>query len=71
MKVLSGHQLIDRLGIHHFKEASTFGALSEAAIRYLLEKGTVRQLEKEDKLFTLDVSVSTIIDVLIFTIFDG
>ena len=64
MKVLSGHQLIDRFDIHHLKEASAFGALSEAAIRYLLEKGTVRQLEKEDKLFTLDDPVNSFYVIL-------
>ena len=33
--------LIERYGIEHFMEASTFGALTDAAIRYLPEKGTV------------------------------
>ena len=53
MKILSGKMLIDQYGIERFREASTFGALADAAIRFLLEKGTVLGLEKDDRLFSL------------------
>ena len=39
MQIMAGNKLIEEFGIDYFKEGSTFGALSEAAIRYLLEEG--------------------------------
>jgi CRP-like cAMP-binding protein len=51
MKHLAGGQLIAKVGIDYFKDASTFGALSDEAIIYLLENGEVRQLDKGDILF--------------------
>ncbi|MEH6576946.1 MAG: Crp/Fnr family transcriptional regulator [Amphritea sp.] len=51
MRTLDGHQLIEQLGIDYFKEGSSFGALSDEAIRYLIEKGNVLQLEKGEQVF--------------------
>ncbi|MEH6579710.1 MAG: cyclic nucleotide-binding domain-containing protein [Amphritea sp.] len=51
MQTLNARQLIEQLGIDYFKEGSTFGALSDEAIRYLLEQGQVLQLDKGEQLF--------------------
>ena len=51
MQTLNATQLIELLGIDYFKEGSTFGALSDEAIRYLLEKGQILQLDKGEQLF--------------------
>lgn len=52
MRTLDGHQIIEQLGINYIKSGSSFGALSEQAIRFLFEKGVVLQLDKGDKLFS-------------------
>ena len=51
MKTLHAKQLIEQRGIDYFKAGSTFGALSEEAIRFLLENGKVIQLDEGDTLF--------------------
>ncbi|WP_432470467.1 Crp/Fnr family transcriptional regulator [Amphritea sp. HPY] len=51
MRTLIGSQLIEEFGISYFKECSTLGAVSEKAIKYLLDEGKVLQLEKGDFLF--------------------
>jgi CRP-like cAMP-binding protein len=52
MRTLDGHQLIEQLGIDYFKAGSSFGALSDQCIRFLIERGVVLQLDKGDKLFS-------------------
>ncbi len=52
MRTLDGRQLIVQLGIDYFKAGSSFGALSDQAIRFLIEQGVVLQLDKGDKLFS-------------------
>ena len=52
MRTLDGRQLIEQLGIDYFKAGSSFGALSEQGIRFLIEQGAVLQLDKGDKLFS-------------------
>lgn len=51
MKTLTATQLIEQHGIDYFKAGSTFGALSEEAIRFLLENGKIMQLVEGDTLF--------------------
>ncbi len=52
MRTLDGRQLIEQLGIDYFKAGSSFGALSDQAIRFVIEQGVVLQLDKGDKLFS-------------------
>ncbi len=52
MRTLDGRQLIEQLGIDYFKAGSSFGALSDQAIKFLIEQGVVLQLDKGDKLFS-------------------
>lgn len=52
MRTLDGRQLIEQLGIDYFKACSSFGALSDQCIRFLIERGVVLQLDKGDKLFS-------------------
>ena len=52
MRTLDGRQLIEQLGIDYFKAGSSFGALSDQAIRFLIEQGVVLQLDKGNKLFS-------------------
>jgi len=51
MRVLKGSALVEQLGVDHFKECSTLGALSEEAIKYLLDEGRALQLTNGDWLF--------------------
>ena len=54
MRNLMANELIEEFGMDYFKSASTLGALSNTAITYLLEKGTLFQLNKGDQLFAYD-----------------
>lgn len=51
MKVVTGTSLIDRFGMEYFQGASVFGALSPAAIEYLLKCGRVLQLAEGDVVY--------------------
>lgn len=51
MHTFKGNELIEDLGIDYFKKGSTFGALSESAIRFLIEQGEILHLDKNDQLF--------------------
>ena len=51
MKTVTGASLIDRFGIDYFREAPVFGALSPAAIEFLLDNGRVLELDRGDVLF--------------------
>lgn len=52
MKDLDGQRVIDTAGLDYFKAASTFGALSEEAILFLLGKGKLQSLEEGDRVFS-------------------
>jgi CRP-like cAMP-binding protein len=54
MQILTGSSLIDQFGIDYFKGGSTFGALSEKAIRSLLLQGVLLKLEQEEPLYYPD-----------------
>lgn len=54
MQTLEGRQIIDQFGLDYLRQCSTFGALSEAGIRYLFEHGKVLWLEKDERLFQVD-----------------
>lgn len=54
VKSVIGSELLAQFGIDYFKNASTLGALSNTAITYLLENGTIFQLDKGDQLFAYD-----------------
>lgn len=51
MHVLESRQVIDELGMEHLHGCSTLGALSELAIRFLLDEGDILCLDKGDTLF--------------------
>ncbi len=64
MRTIPGRQLIEQFGIDYFKDGSSFGALSDQAITYLLEKGKVLQLDTGERLFACDESVDSFYIVL-------
>ena len=68
MKILSASQFIDQYGLDYLKGASTLGALTDDAIRYLLENGEVQQLEKGEILYRYGDSVDCFYIVLKGTI---
>ena len=51
MQMQSGRELLEQLGADYFKQGSTFGALSDEAISYLVEEGEIIQLDAGDVLF--------------------
>ena len=51
MKPIEGAMLLADKGFDHFKGASAFGAISEPAITFLLERGQVWSLDDGDILF--------------------
>ncbi|WP_432696170.1 Crp/Fnr family transcriptional regulator [Marinobacterium sp. YM272] len=53
MKDLDGQRVLEKSGLDYFKTASTFGALSEEAILFLLSKGKLQALDKGDKIFSV------------------
>lgn len=48
MQQMTGDLAIDRLGLAYLKNAAAFGALSDQAITYLMEKGNIHTLRKGD-----------------------
>lgn len=46
METVDATELVDQLGLAHFRDLSTFGALSDKAILAMLERGTIQRLEK-------------------------
>ncbi len=46
METVDATQLVEELGISYFRDLSTFGALSDEAVRAMLERGTIQRLEK-------------------------
>ncbi|WP_165840174.1 Crp/Fnr family transcriptional regulator [Motiliproteus coralliicola] len=53
MKSLVGVEVLQQLGIDYVRDASTLGALSEGALRYLFNNGELISLDKDDVLFRL------------------
>ncbi|GGB86086.1 hypothetical protein GCM10011352_09960 [Marinobacterium zhoushanense] len=51
MKNLDAQRLLAESGLDYFKGASTFGALSDDAIRFLLENGQVQCVEAGETIF--------------------
>lgn len=51
MRQVESALLLNELEIDHLKNASTFGALSDEAILYLMEKGRIYALRKGETLF--------------------
>lgn len=51
MKTVSGASLIDRFGMAYFQDASVFGAVSAAAIEFLLDRGRALQLAKGEVVY--------------------
>ncbi|SEG68573.1 Crp/Fnr family transcriptional regulator [Marinobacterium lutimaris] len=64
MKDLDGQRIIDQSGLEFFKTASTFGALSEEAILFLLSKGKLQALDKGDQVFSSGESAGFFVVVL-------
>ncbi len=54
MKILDATEYIDRFGVSHLQELSTFGALSEDVIVDLLRKGRIEQLDKGEYIARFD-----------------
>ncbi|HHJ35735.1 MAG TPA: cyclic nucleotide-binding domain-containing protein [Gammaproteobacteria bacterium] len=54
MKTLLGQDVLERFAMKYLKNASTFGALSDEAICWLINKGKVSELEAEQKVFEHD-----------------
>jgi CRP-like cAMP-binding protein len=51
MQILQGEHVIRDLGLNYFKAGSTFGALSDQGLRYLLTQGKVLQLNSGECLY--------------------
>jgi len=51
MTNLDGRNLVDEWGLDHFKNCSTFGALSDQAIRFLCSNGKIVSLTDGETLF--------------------
>jgi len=51
MKVVDGEAVLEALGQAHFRELSTFGALSDRVVRRLLCEGEVYELERGDTVY--------------------
>jgi CRP-like cAMP-binding protein len=54
MKTLDGESLLAESGLEAFKRGSTFGALSDEAIRFLLGRGRILSLSDGEELFHPD-----------------
>lgn len=51
MKTLEAETVIASMGLPYFRELSTFGALPDEIVRWLLDGGTIMQLEKDEVLY--------------------
>lgn len=54
MHTMSDTELLSRFPLEDFKQASTFGALSDATISWLLREGCIHSLGQGDHLFEPD-----------------
>lgn len=64
MKTVTKDTLLTRLSLSHLQECSTFGAISEEGINYLLENGDILLLSDKDVLFACDDPVDCFYVVL-------
>ena len=64
MEQIDGTRLLENPGVGHFKTGSTFGALSDAAVAFLLGKGRVYSLSDGDALFRADEPATSFYVVL-------
>lgn len=64
MKDLDGQRIIDQSGLEFFKAASTFGALSEEAILFLLSKGKLQALDQGEQVFNAGETAGFFVVVL-------
>lgn len=46
MEILDASEIIEALGLPYLRDLSTFGALSDEVIEYLVQRGTISQFEK-------------------------
>lgn len=51
MEIIGGKHLIDEMGMRYFQDASVFGALSPAALEFLLTGGRVLRLDAGEVLY--------------------
>ena len=51
MEIVDGTRLLENPGVEHFKSGSTFGALSDESVVFLLKNGRVMSLSPGDELF--------------------
>lgn len=51
MRILDAAEVLEAFGPEHTRELSTFGALSDDSVRYLLRQGRLLQLEPREVLY--------------------
>ncbi|MCU7796332.1 MAG: cyclic nucleotide-binding domain-containing protein [Candidatus Thiodiazotropha sp. (ex Semelilucina semeliformis)] len=51
MQMITVEELFEQYSLDYFKQASTFGALSETTLRWLLKEGRIVRLETGEPLF--------------------
>ncbi|MCP4431728.1 MAG: Crp/Fnr family transcriptional regulator [Gammaproteobacteria bacterium] len=54
MEILDANEVIGSLGLPYLRDLSTFGALSDEVIEYLLNRGSIKRFEKGDYLARYD-----------------
>jgi len=64
MKNLDAQRLIAESGLDYFKDASTFGALSDDAIRFLLKNGEIQRVETGETIFRAGEAANFFVVVL-------
>ena len=64
MKILDGQSLLAESGLDTFKRGSTFGALSDEAIRFLLTRGRILSLADGEALFHIGDAADSFFVVL-------
>ena len=64
MKILDGQSLLAESGLDTFKRGSTFGALSDEAIRFLLTRGRILSLADREALFHIGDTADSFFVVL-------
>lgn len=51
MRIVTGPEVLSQFHLEYFKSASTFGALSDDTLIWMLNEGTIYELETDDVLF--------------------
>jgi CRP-like cAMP-binding protein len=64
MQILDGEQQLAEWGLDRFRNCSTFGALSDAALRFLATRGRIVSLADREGLFQTDVAADCFFVVL-------